>query len=112
MVYTKDESWAASDYKKELIYSLRNEFNQFKKIKDFEIMPELAHTIKVTNPKTGVVNDNVGGFNQFSVGGPYGLDAYFRINLPLMQFHKYSLTEIENLMPWERDIYVGLLTTH
>ena len=29
-----------------------------------------------------------------------------------MQFHKYSLTEIENLMPWERDIYVGLLQQH
>ena len=26
-----------------------------------------------------------------------------------MQHHKYSLTEIENMMPWEREIYVGLL---
>ena len=26
-----------------------------------------------------------------------------------MQHHKYSLSEIENMMPWERDIYVGLL---
>jgi hypothetical protein len=24
-----------------------------------------------------------------------------------MQYHKYSLTEIENMMPWERDIYVA-----
>jgi hypothetical protein len=29
-----------------------------------------------------------------------------------MQYHKYSLTEIENMMPWERDIYVSLLKTH
>ncbi len=29
-----------------------------------------------------------------------------------MQYHKYSLTEIENLIPWERDIYVGLLKQH
>ncbi len=29
-----------------------------------------------------------------------------------MQYHKYSLTEIENMMPWERDIYVGLLQQH
>ena len=28
-----------------------------------------------------------------------------------MQHHKYSLTEIENMMPWERDIYVDLLIT-
>ena len=26
-----------------------------------------------------------------------------------MQHHKYSLTEIENLIPWERDIYVTFL---
>ena len=26
-----------------------------------------------------------------------------------MQYHKYSLTEIENMMPWERDVYVALL---
>lgn len=26
-----------------------------------------------------------------------------------MQHHKYSLTEIENMMPIERDIYVALL---
>ena len=26
-----------------------------------------------------------------------------------MHHHKYSLTEIENMMPWERDTYVALL---
>ena len=26
-----------------------------------------------------------------------------------MQHHKYSLTELENMMPWEREIYVNLL---
>jgi len=26
-----------------------------------------------------------------------------------MQFHKYSLTELENMLPWEREIYVTLL---
>ena len=29
-----------------------------------------------------------------------------------MQHHKYSLTEIENLIPWEREIYVQLLNDH
>jgi hypothetical protein len=29
-----------------------------------------------------------------------------------MQHHKYSLTDLENMMPWERDIYVGLLEEH
>ena len=26
-----------------------------------------------------------------------------------MQHHKYSLTEIENMIPWEKDVYVALL---
>ena len=26
-----------------------------------------------------------------------------------MQHHKYSLTEIENIMPWERQVYTSLL---
>jgi|TARA_R110000803_G_scaffold175555_1_gene238084 hypothetical protein len=29
-----------------------------------------------------------------------------------MQHHKYSLSEIENMMPWERDIYVDMLIAH
>jgi len=29
-----------------------------------------------------------------------------------MQHHNYSLTELEEMMPWERDIYVGLLIDH
>jgi hypothetical protein len=37
------------------------------------------------------------------------LESYYKINFSLMQHHKYSLTEIENMMPWERDVYVGLL---
>jgi hypothetical protein len=26
-----------------------------------------------------------------------------------MQHHKYSLTELENMMPWEKQIYIALL---
>jgi hypothetical protein len=26
-----------------------------------------------------------------------------------MQHHKYGLTELENMIPWERDIYVAML---
>ena len=31
------------------------------------------------------------------------------MNFALMQHHKYQLTELENMMPWEREIYIGLL---
>ena len=40
------------------------------------------------------------------------LENYFRLNFAMMQYHKYSLTEIENMIPLERDIYVGLLQAH
>jgi hypothetical protein len=29
-----------------------------------------------------------------------------------MQHHKYSLTELENMLPWERDIYVTMLVQY
>ena len=40
------------------------------------------------------------------------LESYYRINFALMQYHKYSLTELENMIPWERDIYVTLLQNY
>ena len=40
------------------------------------------------------------------------LESFYKINFALMQFHKYSLTEIENMIPWERDVYVSLLQQH
>lgn len=29
-----------------------------------------------------------------------------------MQHHKYSLTELDNLMPWEKNLYVNMLIRH
>ena len=29
-----------------------------------------------------------------------------------MQYHKYSLTEIEEMIPFEREIYVAMLVQH
>jgi hypothetical protein len=29
-----------------------------------------------------------------------------------MQEHQYSLTELENMMPWEREVYVSMLVQH
>jgi hypothetical protein len=34
---------------------------------------------------------------------------YFKTNFSLMQHHKYSLADIENMMPWEKFIYVDML---
>ena len=29
-----------------------------------------------------------------------------------MQHHKYSLGELENMIPWEREVYVEMLKTY
>jgi hypothetical protein len=58
-IYNEEESWSASDCtKKELTDFLESlSSKQFKKIeKFFETMPKLSHTIKVTNPNTGLEN--------------------------------------------------------
>ena len=34
---------------------------------------------------------------------------YYKTNFSLMQHHKYSLSDIENMMPWEKFIYVDML---
>ena len=33
-------------------------------------------------------------------------------NFSMMQHYNYSLTELENMIPWERDIYINLLMNH
>tara|TARA_B100000029_G_scaffold507251_2_gene591501 strand:+ start:863 stop:1018 length:156 start_codon:yes stop_codon:yes gene_type:complete len=33
-------------------------------------------------------------------------------NFAMMQHHNYSLTELENMLPWERDIYTALLVQY
>ena len=37
---------------------------------------------------------------------------YYKMNFALMQYHGYSLTELENMIPFERDVYVSLLLQH
>ena len=40
------------------------------------------------------------------------LKNHYTTNFALMQHHKYSLTELENMLPWEREVYVNLLMKH
>lgn len=45
----------------------------------------------------------------------FGYDSlmnHYKTNFNLMQFHKYSLGDIENMMPWERFLYIDLLKAH
>ena len=36
----------------------------------------------------------------------------YHTNFSLMQHHKYSLTELENMIPFERDLYVLMLVSY
>jgi 3-methyladenine DNA glycosylase AlkD len=37
---------------------------------------------------------------------------HFKTNFSLMQHHKYNLSDIENMMPWEKFVYIDLLKQH
>ena len=57
----------------------------------------------------------VGGGSQrfFYVGLMHeSLVNMYQMNFALMHHHKYSLTELENMIPFERDVYVGLLKNY
>jgi hypothetical protein len=40
------------------------------------------------------------------------LSNHYRLNFQLVQHHKYSLGELEGMIPFERDIYVEMLIQH
>lgn len=40
------------------------------------------------------------------------LENFIRTNFALMQHHKYSLGDIENMIAWERQAYVLLLSNY
>ena len=40
------------------------------------------------------------------------LGNLYQTNFSLMQYHKYSLTELDDMIPWEREIYLTLLIKH
>jgi|TARA_B100002052_G_C15817863_1_gene569094 hypothetical protein len=34
---------------------------------------------------------------------------YYQTNFALIHHHKWQIDHIENLMPWEKDIYISML---
>ena len=34
---------------------------------------------------------------------------YYNTVFQLMQHHKYSLSEIDGMIPWEKDVYISML---
>lgn len=58
--------------------------------------------------------DHIGGSSIFFrlVLCDESLANMMNTNFAMMQNHQYSLTELENMIPWERSIYVALLANH
>jgi len=40
------------------------------------------------------------------------LQNYYTTVFALVQHHKYSISEVNNLIPFERDIFVDMLSRH
>ena len=62
MIYDQEESWDASESTKEELDEFIDQLNtkQFQEVEEFfRTMPKLSHTLKVTNPKTGVESEVV-----------------------------------------------------
>jgi hypothetical protein len=37
------------------------------------------------------------------------LENFYKTNFSLIQHHKYSINDLENMIPWERHVYIDLL---
>ena len=37
------------------------------------------------------------------------LTNYYKTNFALMKFHNYTLEDLENMIPWERELYMILV---
>jgi hypothetical protein len=42
----------------------------------------------------------------------FDLKDYYQVNFNLVNNYKWSLADIENMMFWEREIYINLLAEH
>jgi len=58
-----------------------------------------------------VLNEWLLGFFRLSLSHET-MENLYKTNFLLMQEHKYSLTEIESWLPWEREVYVSMLIEH
>jgi len=40
------------------------------------------------------------------------IENYYTTNFQLLQHFHYSLSEVESMIPWEREVYLSLLLNH
>lgn len=37
---------------------------------------------------------------------------FYKAQFALMQYHKYSLSDLEDMIPFEREVYIAMLIQH
>ena len=75
-------------------------------------MPTLSYDIEYECSSCGKPNSQeLRGLSKFFYVGLShdSLVNYYRTNFAMIQHHNWSLTELDQMMPWEREIYVTLL---
>lgn len=40
------------------------------------------------------------------------MENYYSTNFQLLQHYNYSLTELEGMIPWEREVYLSMLVQY
>ena len=51
-------------------------------------------------------------YNKLIIGLKINLGNHFQTNFAMMQHHKYSLSELNDMIPWERQIYIDMLLNY
>ena len=113
-VFTEEEAWSASDCTKKELLTFIESLNsqQFGKIENFfTTMPRLRYKSTVKNPKTDVESEVVIEVSNFRIMLYRDLD-YYESNFSLMQHHDWNLSDIEDMIPFEREIYITLLSNY
>ena len=116
-IYNEEEVWECGDVTKKEMTEFLEQMNstQFKILRNSSIRCQnfLIHSLSKILTQKLRVKLFWKDYQVFSrILAHIDLESYYKLNFALIQYHKYSLTEIENLIPWERDIYVALLKEH
>ena len=87
---------------------------QFAKVREYvEAMPSLKHPVEFNCPicEHESYRNYIGRYSEFFLVSlsHNTLLSYYEANFQMMQHHKYSLSEIDNMMPWEREVYMDML---
>jgi len=55
-----------------------------------------------------------GGYGQFFLVclSHETMENYYNTNFQLLQHYSYSLTELEGMIPWEREVYITMLVQY